>query len=320
VDENAPSDASEPAAARGWPLVAWLVVALVVLVTLLAPRQALRDQEEEAPRAGMDTVVFELQMKYVVGAANLVGTSDDFYEQAQTLNTGPVATRLRFVTVAGELAGADDARKQIDALQDLIEEHETALAPAEEATLAALDQLYQDYERKAWTAPSLSDEQRGLLRSELGWFGQLALAPRKGPPTPQRQRVIAEAKTTAFVMVGFIGAGCCGFLMGFAGFVGFAAAILAGQVRSRLGAGSPFGGLYAEAFAVWLVAFVALQIAVALVVPEPLWLPVNGVMFFVSLLALGWPVIRGAPWKGCARGSGARSAPGRRPPGRSRRR
>ncbi len=67
-----------------------------------------------------------------------------------------------------------------------------------------LGRLYTDYENKEYTAPSLSDEDRTLLKSELGWAGRLALAPEGGSNPDERRALLDSARGTAKVEFGVI--------------------------------------------------------------------------------------------------------------------
>jgi membrane protease YdiL (CAAX protease family) len=75
-----------------------------------------------------------------------------------------------------------------------------------------------------------------------------------------------------------------------------------GYIRSKLFIRRGNGGVYAETFAVWMVLFIVLGLvlglAVRYVIPVPLPpLLVSAVGSLLSLAALGWPVLRGIPWR-----------------------
>jgi membrane protease YdiL (CAAX protease family) len=69
-----------------------------------------------------------------------------------------------------------------------------------------------------------------------------------------------------------------------------------GRFPSRI---HPVGGhgIYAETFAIWLLLFFVLQISAGLLVPADMsTLTLSIYIFFLSLAALVWPVIRGIPF------------------------
>jgi membrane protease YdiL (CAAX protease family) len=70
-----------------------------------------------------------------------------------------------------------------------------------------------------------------------------------------------------------------------------------GQFRSRLAAGAPHGAVYAETFALWLVLYPGLTLAASLSPWAEDRLYVGTAAFLLSLAALGWPVVRGIPWR-----------------------
>jgi membrane protease YdiL (CAAX protease family) len=88
-----------------------------------------------------------------------------------------------------------------------------------------------------------------------------------------------------------------GFL-GLIALVVFLFLVAAGKVRMRLRCGVPYGGVYAETFAVWMALFAGLGLAARWLlqyVSLPFLLAEGGVTL-LSLVALGWPVLRGIPW------------------------
>ena len=69
------------------------------------------------------------------------------------------------------------------------------------------------------------------------------------------------------------------------------------RMHSRVHSGSPYGGIYAETFALWLVVYVGLSRAFAFLpagFPPALEM---GLPQLLSLSVLGWPVLRGVPWR-----------------------
>jgi len=70
-----------------------------------------------------------------------------------------------------------------------------------------------------------------------------------------------------------------------------------GYVRGGLGAASPFATIYAETFALWLVVFLGISWAASLIDVGQSRLLLSGVGMLSSLSVLGWPVLRGIPWR-----------------------
>jgi membrane protease YdiL (CAAX protease family) len=282
---------------KGWPVLAWLVIGFIVTGIVAAP-YFFRPPREEGGRDRVGNVLMELQARYLVGAGRLVGGTEakQLYAQAQTLNVGTLGQRLRFVVLAGEMKGPAEAQRLLDQLDQLVAQSKAK--PAEEArTLKAiLHQLYDDYTAGRLDAPSLDAEERRLLRDELDWFGDLALAPAEGPNPEAREVVLRAAGRTTFVVLGiFIVATGLG-LLGFGGLIFLLVLMLAGKLRRGITSTSPDHGVYAETFALWMLLFLALSVGAAAVPAEGNRLLISGVAMLGSLAALGWPVLRGIPW------------------------
>jgi membrane protease YdiL (CAAX protease family) len=306
---------------RVWATLAWVVI-LGVVGWQVVGRHLVARERGAAADSQLELLTMRMQARYLLGTRELVGVPG-LYDQARALNTGSVAQRLRFVVLAGELAGPAEARSQLHKLDLNLAQNKRTYAPGEAATRALLDKLYTDYERFRFTAPSLSREDRQQLRESLGWFGELALAPdgrrsieraalaaAGGPaaaavardaeavPFPEaREAVLASARRTFWGIVGVAGGGCLFGVAGVAGLVVFLVFVLRGKVPSRVQCGSPHGGIYAETFALWLVLFLGISLAGALVLHEVPRLLLGGAALLLSLAALAWPVLRGVPWR-----------------------
>jgi membrane protease YdiL (CAAX protease family) len=277
---------------RGRPLLAWLVIAGIVGFILW------RAAIEAAPgRQAVELIMMEVQARNLVGLATLTGQRDaNFYEQAKALNRGPYDQRLRFIALAGELAGPAEARKQLAELERMWSERQEQPSDEQKTIAVLLERLYLDYEQGEPSAPSLSEADREELRRDLGWFGELALAPPRDAKGAEQAPVRAQVQRAVTLL---IVAGLGWFVVGLVGFVLLlVVAILAavGYLRGHFHTGSPNGGLYAETFAVWLALFLALSYGAAHLPLTEGRLLVGGLAMLASLAALAWPVLRGASW------------------------
>src|SRR5438105_3496062 len=165
-----------PERRRGQPVIAWIVIFLCcafILATHYLPDLKNKNLQEGGPTS----TVVELQLRYLVGAGDLLNARPAMYAQAKALDTGPVEQRFRFIVVAGELAGADDALERIKELRQRLRDNGVELTPRQEELLRVLDHLYHDYAQKKFDGPSLSAKERTVLRQELGWWGELVLTP-----------------------------------------------------------------------------------------------------------------------------------------------
>ncbi len=286
---DAPSSPPRPTP-RGRPLIAWVVILLVV-AGLFVLRLVYKPAEEEERFEA-----FELQARALVGAASLGSKPSEFYSsQVQDLDRGSVGQRLRFVVLAGELAGPTEALARLDALQDLENSGQVGHSPTNDATAEVLGRLYHDYEADAYTDPSLSDEDRQLLHRQLGWFGDLALNPSDGLDPTARAAVLAPAWRLVVVFRRAAFAGLFAGAIGLTLLVLFA--LLWRHMRSRFAVGSAYGGVYAETFALWLLLYAGLGWLLRRFAPNLPLAVEAGVPQFASLIVLAWPVFRGASWR-----------------------
>jgi hypothetical protein len=95
---------------KGLTLLSWLVifglVGFMVTRTLLSgmPGEGARQQQR------LQEILFDLQARYLVGAANFLPSERiALYRQAKGFERGNWEQRLKFVVLAGELAGAQEA-------------------------------------------------------------------------------------------------------------------------------------------------------------------------------------------------------------------
>ncbi|QDU98174.1 type II CAAX endopeptidase family protein [Lignipirellula cremea] len=191
-----------------WAGVSWGVILVIVGLFLFSPyrRAANLDPLEEAaeeapesPHSTPDSVVFELQAKYLVGAGQLPGISKEelFQEGRRLFNSGPMDRRFRFITLTGEMAGPTAALEELSSLQELLKKHQHRLTEQEQETFDLLRRAYTDYSQQEWTAPSLSATDKQKLETRLGWFGRLALAPDQSLPSEELDPELSNALEAA---------------------------------------------------------------------------------------------------------------------------
>jgi membrane protease YdiL (CAAX protease family) len=343
MSDAIPSGPPEPAAPplptlpprRGVAWLAWLVILLVVGFELLWPRLRPGKPKADGPDAAR-RILADVQVRQIVGWAEVFGQRAALYAEAKkTLDTGPVEERLRFVVLAGELEGPDEALAQLQRLRDQAAQQGIETTEDERAVMAALGRLYRD--QRAWAAvvglealgglaqpdgqpwnalgsaaaaeawtraggghppATLTEEDRERLRGELGWSGELALTPAGGPDPAARAEILRPARRLARTFAVVLGGGLVLGALGLLGLLTWGAFFLTGHIRPALPPATRHGGIYAEAFAVYMVVYLGLGVARAFVpVPGPELL-LAGLAMLLSLAAgLAWPVLRGIPWR-----------------------
>lgn len=299
----------------GWAVAAWVVIIAVSGGMFYLQSVGGEKARQENTTSGFTLRMLEIQGKYIVATSSSFGMDrEQAYEQSKPINQGPIDVRLRFVVLAGELAGAEEALTQLDELQRLIEQRGKKTNQAQKKVMGLLESLYRDYEDSEWEAPSLSKADRQELKDKLGWFGLLALGPKRGDDdsaqSSERKQAMEAARRVLYVVLG-----CALFALtaGGAGLVGgvlFIVFAAMGKIRSYLEAGSRFGGVYAETFALWMVLWVGLSV-VAAFIPAGDGLLISGIVSLSTLVALVWPMIRGVPGSQLVREIGL-IVPGRR--------
>jgi membrane protease YdiL (CAAX protease family) len=242
----------------------------------------------------------QVQGRYLVGASTLGIPGLDaksLYEHARAYTDhGSYSQRLRFVILAGELVGPNEALKELEQLEN---DRRTGHVPARDVSVEAagkLQRLYVGY-RMHPGRPVLPGADQEWLRSRLGWFGELALAPRDGN-SEVREEALAPARRTLVVYFSALGLGLLGLVAGAVLLLVLIALAFVGRLRGGLACGSGRGGVYAETFALYMVLFIGLSyLARFIPVPGRLSMAFGGVIAFASLLALFWPRLRGLSWR-----------------------
>jgi membrane protease YdiL (CAAX protease family) len=279
ITEQLPRPALPPV--KGHPILAWIVIALCIAFILYR-----HIVTETAARARFGSVVLELQARYIVGVADLLGQRNEMMlKQAEAIAGHGYDERLRFAVLAGELAGPDEALSQ---LRDLpVDEGETEITDA-------LERIYRAQNEGPPQPPPSADV--ALVREKLGWFGELATAPPGSADTEARAAALRPARRTAEVILSVTGLFILATATGF--FVLLTVTLLAatGKMPPRLVTGSPYGNVYAETFAAWMALFLGLSFVMSLVPWQSSRLLATGILVLASLSVLIWPLARGVPW------------------------
>jgi membrane protease YdiL (CAAX protease family) len=277
----------------GRPILAWVLILAVVGFTIWE-NQGGSTEQAIASREQTDLLLFRTQARIMIGMAELLGSLPGqnkavVYGQAKALDTGPVDQRLRFVVLAGELAGPEEALTQLDALKKQIAQHkdQVSATPKQVRFMQILSRLYAVYggvallvpntvgllasplDQGPWiaatrsaqgplpsgsrAAPSIPPEEKALLRQELGWFGALALAPAGTEDQSERNAVLRPARRGALAYMGVLTVlGVLGFL-GLIALIVFLIYLFAGWLRRGIHCGVPHGAVYAETFALYML-------------------------------------------------------------------
>lgn len=278
-----PNQAEKP---RGRPWLtglAWVVILGAVAYLVFRPSRTADEQGVQ-----QDLLMFRMQARYMIGASRFVG-GKQLLEQAEDMNRGNYAQRLRYVIVAGELGGLEDGSAALDELRGyadlgLVEPNEKQERISDILERALVDAAsWQD------VPGLLTDEEKQALL-DLGYFGEL-LHPDRRPAA------LAQASRTFVVVL----AGVIGFLLAAA--VGFLVVLLliilrlVGRLRPRWNPQGS-GGVFAETFALWIMLYVGMGFLFLFLPRPPFPLLTTGLIMLLSVAgALLWPRLRGYSWQ-----------------------
>lgn len=270
--------------------IAWLLIILCTVVIMVV--QATMSNTPPPPPTdtspGLDMVLFG---RMAVGFERVIGLQEsDFITQLEMqAATSPFHTTdtMRVAVVAGELFGADAAYGRIAGLS------ESQLAGHfEPASDFNTDQqlLTRIYSDEAYI-PSTTETQALIQRH--GWFGELAAGYNLNAQDPLHLAPRADASRTVFLIFVFGGLVILAFLAGFGLMI--TAIILAtmGKLRAAFQPGTlSHNSAYLELVALFLVAFIALQLLAVWLTPIvriDLMLP----MLALMVLPVFWPLLCG---------------------------
>jgi membrane protease YdiL (CAAX protease family) len=287
----------EPRKRGWWQLVyvglAWLVIIIMTLLAALGQALIKESEHGQVTEGKIGLILVEMQGRALVGAAHFGLMQEDpkkIYEQAKGINTGPIIQRLCFVTLAGELADRREALDQLMALAKEEAAHGIKPDSREVRLESILTRIYQRHQ------PAISPVERAFLKSELGWFGELALSS-DGIPPEEREQVLASAERTFLTITGTVlFLILCG-VAGLAGLILMMILYFLDVLRGGLQCGSPGGMIYAETFALWMLLFTGLNVALVFLPEGTPRLPALGGIMLLSLVILVWPVVRGVSWR-----------------------
>lgn len=298
-DEPALLDNRPP---RGRPGVAWTVIIVVTVGVVLLQMYRSPPKQEEKKRGQVSGPEVGLVGKLYVGFAesapqargDLAHQIDklikDQFTEKRTLS---IRDYLRLAVVLGELLKPS---RTLEAVKELEQDPGPEPLTAEERRLIELlTRLYRGYEKKH-DPNVLNQNEQEELAEELGWAGKLALAPAGGPDPKVRDALLASARNLVYLTLGFFLGGCGGLVVGIVVLILILIAVFGRRSNRGFIPGSPYGAIYAETFAVWIVAFVLLHVAGDFIPAGDSHLLVGTMLNLLSLSALAWPVMRGVPW------------------------
>jgi len=286
---------------RTFPIVAWGVILVLVLLTVLGGGGDAATQE--GPVSPVDDATLEMESRFVIAQEAMApGTGAAALEQIN--RSTDLNRRLRLAAIAAAIGGPEAGRKWLADLQTQLSADGVVPSERHMAQIDGLDRIF---------AGSASDAITCDMEEQLGWFGQVAVDAASEERAEQLKPIVEQSVVVAMMMMVAL------LVLGVVGVVGLVLLVLfivravQRHMPQMIAPARSWDGVYAETFAVWIILFQVLM-AVA-VIPDVLheseWHMAPALLaFFLSLFALAWPVLRGVPWKdvladiGWTRGAG----------------
>jgi len=299
------STSEPPIQQRGRPWLAWLAIILTIGFELIPHAPRWQDDGD-----GPLLVVAEIQARYLVGMKNFpFPVEADYREQIdQAFAKGSLRQRLVGIVLIGDLISPQDALDELSHLQEKLDRGKLTATDQDRRLIHLYGKSRQAQVDKKPSESNLSDEERveyqTLFPERLKWAGSLAIHPVGSGDGVVRAQLLSQARQTVYASIVVFSVAIAGMIAGVVLQLLWWSFLISGRLRSHFGPTQGSGAIYAETFAVWLILYLALGMAVS---SSPL-LKFGFIVILLpqafSLMALAWPVWRGIPWSDVRRDIG----------------
>lgn len=300
LDESPASRQQKPSSGPLLHALAWVVTCGLVWWILFSAIPG--PQAQQAASVSVSSAD-EMAAKMLLGLNDLSPGSGPMLEDqvaAWELSENP-GQRLGYVIMISELGSPEAGVQALERLHASVDADEIPDLPESYPELLKIvgDLLFA--EAAGEPATPLNGTQLAQLEGDLGFLGKLLHARAVQDPS-ELESIQAQMNRAAFAILGVV----VWFL--FMGSSGFVALILlfvfslTGSLKLRFLVSANSSSIYLETFALWLLLFIGLQEVPRLILdglgPTSMMSPEVGQLmalagFFLSLLALVWPVLRG---------------------------
>ena len=297
LDSPSQSPNQNPLSISGY--ISWMVVLALTLgiTSLVATTQFLAEEEIGGDASSMDLMQIQLQGKFVVGQQELAKAAPGAppTQLPAELNAGCYEQRICYSIILNEVESSSEALDYLEDLDAKVDEHGLELTDDQTRMRKVVNELLGNYESGNPDSTALPESDRTFLQDKLGWLGKLSLYPSNSPHKAERSAVIGAASK---LTIGGVIAMLLIFLGGLAGFFisfGFFALLFSGNLKSKFANQATDHNIYIETFAIWLFCFFGASLLMPLLgIENPtIQMLLQPAIFFGSLLALFWPVVRG---------------------------
>lgn len=319
-------------------LFAWITI-FVVMTAMISLTAFSRSAEETRTEAtSSDLFPVQLQARTLVGQKSFLGSmgavgepaesepSEDDQAEAEAdaetegkkkdakpnvgppvpaaLNDGTYEQRLCYVLLVNENNGPTEAGRKLVKLDEAAEKAGFEMSEKQARLREIVGMLLGSHEQGDFDAKPLVDEERELLKSELGWIGELALVPQGTRNKETRKELLSDASWSMGLMMAAMGFGALMLLSGIAIAAVFSVLFATGKLTPKFLTRGKSINIYIETFALWMVFFFfGPQLTAFLVrltgveMSTTVDMSISIGFFFGSLIVLVYPMLRGISFR-----------------------
>lgn len=227
------------------------------------------------------------------------------------LDAGTYEQRLCYAILLSELYGPQRAVDYFETLDEKVADVNFEPSETQQSLRTSIDTLFGDYVGGDFSQKSISESDKAELKERLGFSGELLLTPKGTDDEPGRKWLEKVARNKIAGAGGILISGILFFMAGIVAGCTILGAVFGGASPARFVPENQVGGIYIQTFAIWLFGFFGIQLALPSVLEAmqiqmdaKVGIFMNLGIFFLSLSALAWPIIRGRSWSDVCRDIG----------------
>ena len=201
-----------------------------------------------------------------------------------------------YAIILNEIYGPQKSKDYLGALVEKVRDAEFEPSDEQSALRETVESLVNAYDGGDYSQSSVSEDAKTQLKEKLGFCGELLLAPDGGPNALERQQLVTEASSSAFALLGGLGLAVLMFFSGVVAGCVILSLLMSSKSPIKFQPNFDATNVYIQTFAIWMVIFFGAQFglgALNIITDQTVAIFVNVAVFFLSLVALLWPVMMG---------------------------
>ena len=214
----------------------------------------------------------------------------------EALDDGTYEQRLCYAIILNEIYGPQKSKDYLGALVEKVRDAEFEPSDEQSALRETVESLVNAYDGGDYSQSSVSEDAKTQLKEKLGFCGELLLAPDGGPNALERQQLVTEASSSAFALLGGLGLAVLMFFSGVVAGCVILSLLMSSKSPIKFQPNFDATNIYIQTFAIWMVIFFGVQFGISamdVITNQTVAIFVNVAVFFLSLVALLWPVMMG---------------------------